>query len=275
MPSTDTPTIFKDRVRVTIRDHVAEVAMIRGDKANALDNAMFEALHEAGESLKGNPDLRAAILYGEGKHFCAGLDLSRLGNRTNDEFRARALMPVRGSVANPSQMASYIWKEVEVPVIAAIQGVAFGGGCQVALGADIRLAAPNARLSVMEIKWGLVPDMGLTAALPRLVRMDVAKELVFSGRIVEAEEAQALGLVTRVVEDPLAAAREMAAAMTTRNPDAIRRDKTLLEESWNASPGEGMRLEAMLQAEIFGMPNQKEAVRAEMEKRAPNFGDLV
>lgn len=271
--STGTTNVFRDRVRVTIANHVAEVALIRADKANALDTEMFAAIGEAGESLKGNRDIRAVVLYGEGKHFCAGLDLSRFGGESgsNEAFRERAFSLAQGEIANGAQKPSYVWKEIEVPVIAALQGVAFGGGCQIALGADIRIATPDARLSIMEIKWGLVPDMGVTASLPRLVRMDIAKDLVFTGRIVGAEEAQRIGLVTRIAEDPLAAAREAAAFIATRNPAAIRADKTLLESSWLASPADGLRLEAELQAGIIGMPNQKEAVRAEMEKRTPNF----
>lgn len=158
-----------------------------------------------------------------------------------------------------------------MPVIAALHGVAYGGGCQIALGADIRIAAPDARLSIMEIKWGLIPDMGLMAALPRLVRMDVAKDLVFSGRVVGAEEALALGLITRIAADPLAAAQEEAQKIAQRSPDAIRAAKALLEQGWNEPPGRALRLEAELQAAVIGMPNQVEAVRANLEKRAPDF----
>ncbi len=275
MLSTETPTVFRDRVRITVADHVAEVALIRSDKSNALDNDMFAAIGEAGDAVKADSSIRAVVLHGEGKHFCAGLDLSRFDggdSSSNEAFRKRAFALADGEVANHSQKTSYIWKEVGVPVIAALQGVAFGGGCQIALGADIRIAAPGTRMSVMEIKWGLIPDMGITATLPRLVRMDVAKDLIFTGRIVGAEEAQSMGLITRIEEDPLAAARETAAYIATRNPDAIRRGKTLIEDSWLAPAADGLRMEAELQADIIGMPNQKEAVAAEMEKRKPNFG---
>jgi enoyl-CoA hydratase/carnithine racemase len=160
-----------------------------------------------------------------------------------------------------------------VPVICALHGVAFGGGLQVALGADIRLAAPNARLSVMEIKWGLVPDMSLTQTLRDLVRLDVAKELTFTGRIVGAEEARELGLVTRVVDEPLALALEMAREIAGKSPDAIRYGKKLLEESWHADPATGLGLEASLQSELIGSPNQLEAVKANFEERPPKFAD--
>lgn len=262
-----------ERVRTEIADHVAEVTMTRGDKSNALDPAMFEALTEAGEALRGNADVRAVVLAGEGKHFCAGLDLMSFQNSLSSDgsFAENALNPGEGEVANRFQKPVYIWQELEVPVIAALQGVAFGGGCQIALAADIRIAAPDARLSVMEIKWGLIPDMALTQSLPRLVRMDVAKELVLTGRIVEAEEAARLGLVTRIADDPLAEARELAALIAGKSPDAIRRGKILLEKAWNAEPAVGLHLEAELQAEILGTPNQIEAVMANMQKRKPAF----
>ena len=262
-----------ERVSISIADHVAEVTMTRPDKYNALDPAMFEELAAAGESLKGNADVRAVVLAGEGKHFCSGLDLASMQGSlsSNADFADSALAPAEGEIANRFQKPSFVWKEVEVPVIAAVQGVAFGGGCQIALGADIRIAGPDLRMSVMEIKWGLIPDMGITQALPRLVRMDVAKDLVLTGRIVEAEEALRLGLVTRIADDPLAAARAAALEIAGKNPDAIRRDKKLLEEAWVAAPADGLRLEAMLQAEVIGKPNQMEAVMAEMQKRKPEF----
>jgi enoyl-CoA hydratase/carnithine racemase len=166
-----------------------------------------------------------------------------------------------------------IWKQVPVPVIAAIHGVAYGGGLQIAMGADIRLAAPDARFSVMEIKWGLVPDMSGTQTLRDLVRLDVAKELTFTGRIVEASEALDLGLVTRIAEDPLTEAREMAAAIAAKNPDAIAAAKKLLETSWRGSRKEGLELEESLQRSIIATPNQLEAAAANFEKRAPNFSD--
>jgi enoyl-CoA hydratase/carnithine racemase len=177
------------------------------------------------------------------------------------------------SPANFAQRAAWIWTELPVPVIAAVHGVAFGGGLQVALAADIRIAAADARLSVMEIKWGLIPDMTGTQTLRRLVRLDVAKELTFTGRIVSGSEAATLGLVTRIANDPRAAALAMAAEIADKSPDAIRAGKLLLNESVQLSIADGLRLEERMQRNLVGSANQLEAVQANMQKRAPEFRD--
>jgi enoyl-CoA hydratase/carnithine racemase len=166
-----------------------------------------------------------------------------------------------------------IWKRLPMPVITAIHGVAFGGGCQIALGGDIRIAAPDAKISVMEIKWGLIPDMSLTQTLRDLVPLDVAKELTFTGRVLSGAEAAELGLVTRTSADPLAAALALAKEIAGKSPDAIRAGKKLLEASWRADPATGLALEQELQGKLIGSANQIEAVKANFENRAPNFRD--
>ena len=171
------------------------------------------------------------------------------------------------------QRAAYDWLRLPVPVIAALHGNCFGGGLQIALGADIRIAAPDARLSVMEVKWGLVPDMAITRTLPRLVGIDVAKELTYTGRIVSRREAAALGLVTRTADDPLAAARELAAEIAARSPDAVRAAKRLYDETWTAPAAETLALEAELQLGLIGSPNQLAAVTAGFTKEPAEFVD--
>ena len=168
-----------DCVKVSIRNHIAEVALSRPDKLNALNQDMFREIAAAGESLKGNADVRAVVLYGEGEHFCAGIDTNSFGEMIAriDDIRKSMLELSDGEVANPFQKPSYVWQELEVPVIASLHGVVFGGGAQIALGADFRFAAPDVRFSIMENKWGLIPDMGITQSLPKLVRADQAKEL--------------------------------------------------------------------------------------------------
>ncbi|MEM6662031.1 MAG: crotonase/enoyl-CoA hydratase family protein [Pseudomonadota bacterium] len=264
---------MNETVTLSRDGHIAEVTLNRPEKYNALSPAVFEGLAAAGEAVRADPEIRAVVLAGAGKNFCAGLDLQSFssGGFDRDAFRDKALNLAEGEIANPLQKPVYVWKEVQVPVIAAIQGVTYGGGTQVALGADFRIAAPDTRMSVMEIKWGLIPDMGLTTVLPRLTRMDVAKDLILTGRVVGAEEARDLGLITRIADDPLAAAREAAADIAARSPDAIRGGKALIEETWSASPADALRREAELQVEIMGQPNQIEAVMANMQKRAPNF----
>src|SRR5437588_5116748 len=215
----------EQRVHVAVSDHVATVTLTRPDKHNALDIAMFEAIVDAAEQVSAEPRVRAVVLHGEGPSFCSGLDVASLmsSGQSLDE-RLTEESP------NWFQRTAYDWIRVPVPVIAAIHGACFGGGLQIALAADVRIAAPDARLSVMEVKWGLIPDMSITRTLPRLVGIDVAKELTYTARVISGEEAHSLGLVTRLSDDPLAAARELAAEIAERSPDAVRGAKRLFDE---------------------------------------------
>jgi enoyl-CoA hydratase/carnithine racemase len=258
-----------ERVSVEIDGGVADVRLNRPEKRNALDAAMFAALVEAGKRLAVDKSVRAVVLSGEGLGFCAGLDFKSFLQASGGSLLTRE----DGSLANRAQRAAFIWQEVPVPVIAAIHGVAFGGGLQIALGADIRYAAPDAQLSVMEIRWGLVPDMSGTQTLRHLVRLDVAKELTFTGRVISGTEAEQLGLVTRVVAAPREAALATARDIAGRSPDAIRSAKQLLNAADLVSLEEGLLLEEKLQRGLIGSPNQLEAVMANMEKRPPAFRD--
>jgi enoyl-CoA hydratase/carnithine racemase len=260
----------EQRVRIEVDDHVAVVTLTRPDKHNALDAAMFEGIVGAAAEVGATPGVRAVVLHGEGKSFCSGLDVASFldGPMSIDQLMDRG-----GGRANLAQRACTEWIDVPVPVIAAIHGNCFGGGLQIALGADIRFAAPDAKLSVMEVKWGLVPDMGITSTLPRLARADVAKELTYTGRVISGEEAASLGLVTHVSEDPLAAARELASEIAGRSPDAVRAAKRLYDEAWNAEAEEGLLLETQLQVGLFGTPNQMAAVTAGMTKQPGEFTD--
>lgn len=263
-------------VTIDIDQGVADVRLNRVDKYNALSPDMFSAIIEAGESLADRRDVRAVVLSGNGRGFCAGLDMGSfqgMAGGGSGGGGTGSLMDRDERPENHAQRPAYIWKRLPMPVIAAIHGVAFGGGCQVALGADIRFAAPDARLSVMEIKWGLVPDMSLTQTLRDLVPLDVAKELTFTGRILSGTEAHQLGLVTHVVDDPLASALELAREIAGKSPDAIRAGKKLLEESWRADERTGLELESKLQMDLIGTPNQVEAVKANFENRPPEFKD--
>jgi enoyl-CoA hydratase/carnithine racemase len=253
---------------------VADVRLNRPDKMNALDMPMFEALVAAGVELAADPSLRAVVLSGEGRAFSAGLDFTSFQGMTSGARGGPNLLTRDGaSVANFAQRAAWVWTEVPVPVIAAVHGVAYGGGLQIALGADLRVVASDAKLSVMEIKWGLVPDMSGTQTLRRLVRLDVAKELTFTGRVVSGAEAVALGLATRVADPPREAALAIAAEIAGKSPDAIRAGKQLLDASGVVPVEDGLRLEERLQIGLIGKPNQVESVRANLEKRAPQYRD--
>lgn len=267
-----------ERVLVTIESGVADVRLNRPDKMNALDITMLEALIETARRLASTPDLRAVVLSGEGRAFCAGLDMGRMASIA-DGSEAK---PPAGSgkgprgprthgISNRSQYASMVWRELPVPVFAALHGAVLGGGLQVALGADVRYVAPDAKLSVMEMKWGLVTDMACTALTRGLVRADVMRELIYSARMLNGAEACAVGLATHVVDDPRAAALEAARQVAQKNPHAVRAAKRLLALAENADTATILQAEADEQDLIAGSSNQREAVQANMEKRAPHF----
>jgi enoyl-CoA hydratase/carnithine racemase len=260
-----------ERVRIEVADHVAVVTLIRPEKHNALDMPMFHGIIAAAAQVADEPGVRAVVLHGDGPSFCSGLDvLSLIGGADGLNGLTD---PLRGEVPNRFQRAAYDWIRVPVPVIAALHGNCLGGGLQIALAADVRFAAPDARLSVMEVKWGLIPDMSITRTLPRLVGIDVAKELTYTGRIFGGEEALRLGVVTHVAEDPLAEARSLAAEIASRSPDAVRGAKRLFDEAWTGSDSETLSLEASIQLGLIGSPNQLAAVSAGATKQPAEFVD--
>jgi enoyl-CoA hydratase/carnithine racemase len=242
---------------------------------NALDDPMFEALVATGERLKVETGLRAVVLSGEGRSFCAGLDTSNFGRMASGERSGDRLLTVERTPrgANRAQNAVLVWRDLPVPVIAAVHGVALGGGFQLTLGPDLRFVSAEARLSILEIKWGLVPDMGGVALLRGLVRDDVARELTYSGRMFSGEEALRLGLATRVCADPRAEALAFAAEVAGRSPDAIRGAKRLMNLAQNADEVAVLLAESQEQAALIGSPNQKEAVMSALEKRPAAFAD--
>ncbi len=260
------------RVTFAVVDHVARVTLNRPDKHNAIDHQMFADLADVGQELAKEQSVRAVILHGAGEHFCAGIDIS-VFQQKEPVATAESMAPCDGSPANLFQRAAYIWREIPVPVICVIQGAAYGGGLQIALGADLRFAAPDARLSIMEVKWGLIPDMAISTTLRGIVPMDIAKSLAWSGKVIAGDEALRLGLVTEIHDDPLQAADEVARSIANKSPDAIRAVKQLINESWALSEADALRLEAQLQMSLLGRENQLEAAKANMEGRPPAFSD--
>ncbi|MHC2436730.1 crotonase/enoyl-CoA hydratase family protein [Bradyrhizobium sp. USDA 4451] len=268
---------MEDRVSISISDGIADVRLVRADKMNALDAAMFEALVAATDRLSKEKGVRVVVLSGEGRAFCAGLDMGRFaamkdgGNGVPGGANRDLTIRTHGK-ANAPQQAVWGWRQLPVPVIAAVHGVAFGGGFQLALGADMRFLSPDARMSIMEIKWGLVPDMAGTPILASLVRDDILRELTYTGRIFSAQEAQSYGLATRVCDDPRAAAFEVAREIAGKSPDAIRAAKRMLN-NLSVDPAAALLAESVEQQKLLGSPNQTESVRANLEKRAPKFAD--
>ena len=257
-----------DRVAIDTQDGIAHVRFTRGDKMNALDPEQFERIIEAGDQLREAGDVRVVVLSGEGRAFCAGLDTSSFASPAG---QAGKLADRTHGNANRAQEAAMTWRKCPVPVIAALHGVCFGGGLQIASGADIRIAHPATRMAIMEMRWGLVPDMGGYALWRGLVRDDVLRELIYTNREFSGAEARELGLVTRLTEDPLEEAMALARTIVGKNPDAVRGAKALFEPMQNADTDAILLAESEMQDTIMRTPNQIEAVMAEMQKRPAKF----
>jgi enoyl-CoA hydratase/carnithine racemase len=267
---------MSDRVLLEVHDGIADVRLNRPDKINALDPAMFSAIVDAGEGLKGDPSVRVVVLSGEGRGFCAGLDFGSFqamagGEPDEPTGDVGIIGRTDGRITHLAQQSAWVWQELEVPVIAAVHGPCLGGGIQIAMGADLRIVAPDAKLSVLEARWGLIPDMTGTVMLRKLVGLDVAKDLTFTGRMVSGEEAVRIGLATRLADDPRAAALELAADLLTKSPDALRQAKRLLNLSGTRPVEDQLADERTSMASLIGTPNQIESTVAYFEKRAPRF----
>lgn len=260
---------MNDRVSITVEGGVADVRLTRADKMNALDPAMFAGIVDAIDQLAGMTDVRVAVLSGDGRAFCAGLDMASMaGGGSGNDLGARS----HGDANTPQQVA-WGWRKLAMPVIAAVHGVAMGGGFQLMSGADIRIAHPATRMSIRETYWGLVPDMAGVALWRTLARDDVLRELTYTAREFSGEEALGYGLVTRLSDDPRAAALALAAEIAGRNPHAIKASKRLFNLAADADGAEVLRAESDEQIALMRSPNQIEAVRAAMEKRSPEFVD--
>ncbi|WP_163849224.1 crotonase/enoyl-CoA hydratase family protein [Pseudooceanicola aestuarii] len=260
-----------DRVRTEITGKIAHVTLVRGDKMNAVDPAMAEAIVAAGEALVDNADIRAVVLSGEGRAFCAGLDVASFGKMAGPSTEDRVMTRTHGD-SNLMQEVAMIWRKVPVPVIAAVQGVAFGAGFQLALGADIRIAAPGTKLAVMEAKWGLIPDMGGMVLLPQLVRSDVLRLMTYTAEPVAVEQGLAWGLVTQIAEDPLAEAQRLAEVIAGKSPSGTRAAKRLIGVAESgADAAKVLFEESAEQLPLIGGAHQQEIIAANMAKRAPQF----
>jgi len=258
------------RVTYAVDGGVADIRLSRPEKRNALDREMFTAIMAAAGRVADDRSVRAVVLSGEGKGFCAGLDLSLFAAMAES---GGAPEPVVDGLRLDAPRAVRVWTELAVPVIAAVHGVAVGGGFQLALGADIRIVAPDAQLGAFEIRWGIVPDMCGTQLLPALVGPDVAKELIFTGRTVSGEEARRIGLATRVSDDPRTEALALAHEIAGKSPEAIRVAKRLVDIACTATLDDGLRAEQQLTEGLAGSANQLEAVTANLESRPARFTD--
>ncbi|WP_375228295.1 crotonase/enoyl-CoA hydratase family protein [Roseobacter sp. S98] len=259
------------RVGVTVTDHIAHVVLTRADKKNAMDQAMIDGIIAAAGVVAAS-DARAVVLSGDGGTFCAGIDLGSLGSMIGKDMQELIVPRTHGQgTTNQWQEVVMSWRRLEMPVIAALEGSVFGAGLQLALGADIRIAAPDAKLAVMEMKWGIIPDMGGMLLLPSLVRDDVMRQLVYTATPVSAAQAETWGLVTTIADKPLVAAEALAEQIAAKSPAAIRAAKKLMGDVRDMTPGEVLIAEAEAQARLLGTREQMEVVAAQFAGRAPVF----
>lgn len=252
-----------------VRDDVAHVRLNRPDKHNALTLDMLDDLARAADRAAKDRSLRAVILSGEGPSFCSGLDFASAGKERGRIMRN--LVPKRSSAANNFQAAGWAWRGVPVPVIAVIGGHCYGGGLQIALGADFRFSARDADYSILEAKWGLIPDMSLSASIAQLTSIDIAKRLTMTGEMFDAEQALDWGLVSSVDDDPMAAALALVDAVKQRSPDSVAASKSLFENTWYNGSRLSFPVEQALQVRLLRGKNSAIARKAGLDRSAPRF----
>lgn len=258
-------------VTVTISEHVAHVQLNRPEKRNAVDQQMFDDLIAAGAEVA-RSKARVAVVSGAGESFCAGIDIASLGEMIGADMQALIMPRTHGEgTTNKWQEAAMVWHRLEIPVIAALHGAVYGAGLQIALGADIRVAHPDTKLAVMEMKWGIIPDMGGMVLLPRLVRSDVMRRLIYTATPIDAAQGARWGLVSEIADDPPAAAFALAREIAGKSPKAIRAAKALINCAERDAPDDVLLAESRLQAGLLGQPEQMEVVAAQFGKRTPVF----
>lgn len=260
-----------DKVIVEIADHIAKVTLNRPEKLNALDVPMLEGLIEAGEALAADASVRAVVLTGAGRAFCAGMDLSNFVE--GGPLEHIPIIERTHGIANFFQKPALVWRELPVPVIAAGQGIIYGGGLQIFSGADIKYIAPETKLSIMEMKWGLIPDMAGTQLWRHSVRDDIIRELTYTHRVFSGKEAVGYGFATHLSETPLEAAMALAAEIASKSPSAVVKAKKVLNAAPYSNVAEGLIMESEDQAAIIRTKNQMEAVYAGLQKRAGEYED--
>lgn len=234
-------------LRVEKNNGIATVYLNRPDKRNAMSFALLKELVKTADKIRQDRSIRCVILIGEAQVFSAGIDLADLNNPKNKAYAAWELIKPGQSLF---QKAFLIWQELPVPVIAAIEGYCFGAGMQLALAADIRIAHPQTQMSIMETRWGLVPDMGLTRTIKGIIGVDLAKELSLTARIFDAEYAKEIGLVTHLAETPLEKAQQLAEEIIQRSPDAVAAVKQVLD-AMEHNPKKSLRLEKIWQLKLL------------------------
>jgi len=257
------------RIGIKIEEKIAFLTLMRPDKKNAMDDAMIDALIAGAEEIAAS-SARAVVLSGEGDSFCAGIDVSGFGKLIGQDMEALLCPRTHGDgTTNRWQEVAMAWRRMDQPVIAALHGAVYGAGLQLALGADIRIAAPDTQLAVMEMKWGLIPDMGGMVLLPRLVRDDVLRRLIYTAEPITAQQAERDGLVTQISDDPLAAATALGGQLAGKGPNAMTEAKALCNQAYTLDEAAMLRAEAAAQARLLTGPEQMAIIAAQFGKRAP------
>ena len=251
--------------------NVVHVELNRPERLNALNNELIQALVDAGDELSGRRDCRVVVISGAGRAFCSGIDLDALQASSQGGDRSIDLRSTDETGANIAQKAALQWQSLSMPVLAAVHGFAYGGGLQIALGADMRIMSPDARMGLVEVKWGMLPDMGGMAMLPSIVKADVMADLILTGRVFDGVEAHRLGIATRLASDPFSASMEIAQTIARISPDAVRAAKRVMRMPQERSAV--LRAEAREAMGLVGQPNQRESMSAAREKREPIFVD--
>ena len=264
---------IQNRVTINIQNHIADVRLNRPEKMNALDEDMFKAIVEAGETVGNNPTVRCVVLSGEGKCFCAGMDTANFNPNNKGGIFDEPIPSRTHGIANIFQKVAWIWRELPVPVIAAVHGVAIGGGLNIMSGADIKFVTANTKLSIMELKWGLIPDMAGSQLWRHTVREDIIRELMYTHRIFSGEDAVKYGFATHVSETPYDDAMKLATEIVSKNPTAVVKAKKMINEAPYLSAADGLMMESVEQSKIIRTKNQIEAVMAAMQKRPADFED--
>ena len=261
-----------DRILVEIKEHIAIVTFNRPDKMNALDKIQLEAIIDTAAKLDANPEVRVVILRGAGRAFCAGLDVMAM--QTDSSLMDNSLLPRDYGITNIWQQTVWAWRQLQVPVIAAVHGVAVGGGLQIMLAADIKYITADTRLSVLEMKWGLIPDMAGTQLMRHSVRDDIIRELTYTNRMFSGDEAVKYGFATHISEDPFSDAMALAEVIAAKSPSAIVMAKRVLNEAPYKSVEEGFMLESEAQESLIKKKNQLEAIYSSLQKRPGNFDNF-
>jgi enoyl-CoA hydratase/carnithine racemase len=256
-------------ITCTVDEGLAHVWLDRPDKLNGLTLEMLAELVATSRRLAKDRTLRAVVLTGAGESFSAGLDFATAMRSPARVARSFVPSPLRGT--NTFQEAAWGWRRLPVPVIAAVRGHCYGAGLQIALGADLRISTPDAQWSVLEARWGLVPDMSGVRSLAQLVGIDTAKLLTMTGETISGERAHELGLVTRLSGDPVAAAEELADQLRERSPDAVAAAKRLFETTWGSTPRRTFARERAEQLALLLSANTRAARRAAFRREAPVF----